>query len=173
VSEALTSSEVTYSNDDFVAFARQIRQGRMRLYRRIAAVFAILMPLMLALDAALRQPLPWWQAALGIAAAAMLWTLASPRVQGRMIQREARRLGLASGQSFAVTDEGLEARAESGHTLTKWSAIREVRVAEGRLFAFVSDTSAYIVPRRIFGSDAEFEAFAAAAEQGWEKRHRL
>src|SRR4051794_19189856 len=145
----------------------------MRLYRRIAIVFAVLIGVTLALDAALRQPLPWWQAALGIPAAAMLWTLASPHVQGRIIQREARRLGLASGQSFAVTDEGFEGRAEGGDTFTKWSAIREVRVTERRLFAFVPAPGAYIVPRRFFARDGEFEAFAAAAEQGGEKRHRL
>jgi hypothetical protein len=173
MSEPLASAEVTYDRDDFRAFARQIRQERMQLYRRIAVALVILMGVTLALYAILRQPLPLWQAGLGLVAAALLWTLASPVVQGKLIEQRARRSELLVPQSFEIADEGFEARSSRGHSLVKWSAIPAFEIEDGRLFVFVSHESAYIIPRRAFADDAKFDAFVTAARERWTLHHRL
>jgi hypothetical protein len=54
-----------------------------------------------------------------------------------------------------------------------WSAIREAKRSDDHVFFFMTKRLAYIVPRRAFDSDAQFEAFAGAAQERWEVRNRL
>lgn len=173
MNDAPTSEPVTYNRDDFVALARQIRQERMKLYRRIALVLVGLMVLTLALNWLVGFELPWWQIGLGLVGAALLWSLASPAVQGRLIEQNARRLRVLEPQWFEAVAEGFEARSDRGHSLVRWSAVRRLEVEGTRLFVFVSPDSAYIVPSRAFAADADFEAFVSAARECWKMHHHL
>lgn len=169
-----SSEPVTYQTEDFVVFASQIRQGRMRLYRRIALGLVGIALLTLLLDGLMHRDMPWWQDALALLAALMLWALASPAVQGRMIWQSTRRSKeLRAPHSFAVTEEGLGIQAGEGRSVLKWSAISQLSVEAERLFVFASAASAYIVPRRAFAAPAEFEAFIEAARSEWKRHHRL
>ena len=172
---AIASSEpAIYRAEDFVAFARQIRQGRMRLYRRSAAGLVVVVLLTLLFDWVTTQPLPWWQDGLALLAALMLWALASPGVQGRMIWQNSRRSReLRAPHTFAVTEEGFDVHAGEGHSVIKWSAIREISVEDGLLFVFASARSAYIVPRRAFATPPEFDDFIKCARAEWKRHHRL
>ena len=169
-----SSEPVTYRAEDFVAFAGQIRQGRMRLYRRIAAGLVAVVLLTLLFNWVTNQPLPWWQDGLALLAAGMLWALASARVQGRMIWQNSRRSKeLRAPHSFAVTEDGFDVQAGEGHSVVKWSAISKIAVEDGLLFVFVSAMSAYIVPPRAFGAQSEFDDFIERARTEWRRHHRL
>ena len=52
-----------------------------------------------------------------------------------------------------------------------WSAIKSVRLSRSRIFLFISRRSALVVPRRAFGSDDQFCAFATTAKKHWRERH--
>jgi hypothetical protein len=172
MTEPLVSGEVVYNPRDFRAFARRVDFERYHYFRLGAAVIAGLMALTIVLYWALRQPLPIWQVELGLVAAAALWLLSTGRLQARIIARNARQAGLGP-QTYVVSEEGFEVRAATGDSHTKWSEIPELDIEEGRLFVFLTDRKAFIVPSRAFASEAEFDAFAAAAKAHWKVHHRL
>ena len=173
VSDAPASEPLIYNRDDFVALARQIRQERMQLYSHIAIGLVGLMIVTFGLNWLIGLALPWWQVGLGLIAAALLWALASPQVQGLLIRYSAHRMRNLDPLSFAVVAEGFEARSDRGHSLVKWSAVHSIAVDDARLFVLILRDSAYIVPRRAFAADADFDAFVRATRECWKMHHRL
>lgn len=169
----LASGDVTYTSEDFFVFARKFGERSLHYYRIASAVLAGLMVLTLVLDWALGQPLPIWQTELGFIAAAGLWALSTGRLQGRIVAKHARKIGAAVTQVFTVCAEGFEARGPSETSLTKWSDVPELEIIEDRLFVFMARNKAFIVPRRAFASDADFQGFVAAAREYWKVHHRL
>lgn len=89
------------------------------------------------------------------------------------IDRVARRDDLLRDQVLAVADDCFRAASSRGKTEVRWSAIPRIRVEEPRLFVYSTRRQAFIVPRRAFGSDAEFDAFVEAAQERWKRGHRL
>jgi hypothetical protein len=55
----------------------------------------------------------------------------------------------------------------------RWTAFTEIKRAGDRLFAFMNHRQAYVVPRRAFDSDEQFNAFANAAQERWEQSQRF
>ncbi len=90
-----------------------------------------------------------------------------------LMLRTLRRQGLLVSQSMAITPECLELHSERLDARVRWSAIDKITRVDGRLFIFGSKTSAYIVPRRVFATTEEFEEFAGAADQCWQRHHSL
>jgi hypothetical protein len=72
--------------------------------------------------------------------------------------------------TVALTPEGIKIRSRRMDGLVFWSAIKSLKVRFGRVFFFLTRRMAVIVPRRAFASDADFDAFAAAAREAWEHR---
>jgi hypothetical protein len=66
-----------------------------------------------------------------------------------------------------LQSEGLQIEAPNAQSLVYWSGFKRLVATPRRLYLFVRTRAAVIVPRRAFGNDAEFEAFAAAAEERW------
>jgi len=84
-----------------------------------------------------------------------------------------RRKGLLGPIDFTQTPEGVSFRNRHMKGVVFWSGIKKIRLVRGRLFLFITQRSALILPRRDFGSDAEFDAFVGAAEERWKAHHRL
>ena len=87
--------------------------------------------------------------------------------------RFAKRGALYAPPSYAITPGALRISSEKGVSDVRWTAFLDVRRSDDRLFIFMSKRQAFIIPRRAFDSDQDFEAFVTAAEQRWEMRHRL
>jgi hypothetical protein len=78
-----------------------------------------------------------------------------------------RRSPFHAEHSFGLLPDALLVESPKARSEVLWNAIQDVRRAQDRMFFFMSKRLAYMVPRRAFGSDAEFEEFAAAADQRW------
>ena len=78
-----------------------------------------------------------------------------------------RRSPLYSAQSLALRDGGLFVDSAKYKTEIAWRGIVDVRRSADRIFFFMGKRLAYIVPRRAFDSDADFENFASVGEQRW------
>ena len=108
-----------------------------------------------------------------MAIAAVLMVLGSPTQRAHAWRWQMRRSPLYAPQTFTVRDTAFEIASPKARSTVSWRAFRRVSRRDDRLFLFVSRQSAYIVPRRAFASDREFEEFVAEAEERWEKRHHL
>ena len=56
---------------------------------------------------------------------------------------------------------------------SRWSAVPKIGETEGRLFVYLTRRQAFIVPRRAFEADDDFNAFAQAAKYHWKQHPRL
>jgi hypothetical protein len=81
--------------------------------------------------------------------------------------------GLHGPILFALSEAGVTIRNRQMEGVVYWDAIKSVMSRGGRIFVFINRKSALIIPRRAFGSDAEFEDFGASAEASWKLHHRL
>jgi hypothetical protein len=68
---------------------------------------------------------------------------------------------------------GLRVSSPKSRSEIRWTAFPDVRRTDDRLFVFMTKRTVFIIPRRAFDSDSDFEAFAAATHNSWEQRHRL
>jgi hypothetical protein len=68
-------------------------------------------------------------------------------------------------QRLELTPEGLRATSSKGETLTRWAAIREIIQTEEHLFFFIGRKTAFMMPRRAFGTDTGFTLFAMQAAE--------
>ena len=75
--------------------------------------------------------------------------------------------GLHGPIVFALTEVGVNFRDRQMEGVVYWDGIKSVRLQGGRIFLFVGRKSALIIPRRAFGSNAEFDAFVSAAKERW------
>jgi hypothetical protein len=81
--------------------------------------------------------------------------------------RVRRKNGWAEPMAVQLTERGVATRHPSQDSLFFWSKIRDVVVRGPRLFLFTSAACAIILPRRAFGSDAQFAEWAKRAEALW------
>jgi hypothetical protein len=81
-----------------------------------------------------------------------------------------RKRGLHGPMRFWLTDEGVAVRNRQMDLVVFWTTIKSIKLTGSRIFLFITLRSALIVPRRAFGGDADFEAFAAAAKRRWTER---
>ena len=141
-----------YNRADFIALADL---GRPRivtwLFRLAGALFAIA----------------------GLLIAFLLLHRNGSKLSGWVIGRVARRNGLLREQVMTVADDCFRAESSRGKTEIRWSAVPKIRQTEGRLFVYLTRRQAFIVPRRAFEADEDFNAFAQAAKHHWEQHHRL
>ena len=95
-----------------------------------------------------------------------------PGLKARLAMRAARDTGAALAQTFTIEDD-LERKSERGISKIRWSAVPRLEHQPGAFFVFNGPRTAFNVPRRVFASEAEFEAFVSAAEERWKRVHRL
>jgi hypothetical protein len=86
-----------------------------------------------------------------------------------LVHRSLRRQGLLEPMTIGIGPEHLLVQAARADARIKWTGIKRIMRKGDRLFVFSSKTVAHIIPRRAFGSDADFQDFAAAAQEHWER----
>lgn len=170
----LRSHPVEYDLDDIVALSKQIPRSSAQIVRILIA--SILMLLMLSILAEfwwITGSVDWLTLAtfLVIPAAVLLLSNRSVRARFRLIAL--RQNPLHAAQSYEITAAAFRIRSPKGVFDLRWTALANIKRSADRLFAFVNNRNAYIVPRRAFDSDEGFEAFATAALQRWEQSQRL
>jgi hypothetical protein len=168
------SRPVLFDMDDMIALSRLIQPERMRMYRIGAGGIVALVALTVWLDHSIAPRVVDWPAmVLALFASVLLVLLSLPRVRAWGWLLAARRSPLYAAQSFALHPTALTVTSPKGKSEIPFTSFVEIKLAEGRMFFFLSKRLAYIVPRRAFERDGDFEAFVAAAGERWEKRHRL
>jgi hypothetical protein len=162
--------------DDFLAFQRygEAQQTSTRPRPRPVLLYtaAVLFVLFLTLPFVVGKPpeitlsdsktliiLGFW-ASVGI-----IWlaSLRARRVLPRKLFEAARARGLVDDIVVSISPERLTHTNKVSTSSTEWSAIQEVGRTDEYIVIMTGDTTGYIIPRRAFASDAEYEAFWQAA----------
>jgi len=163
----LRSGEVDYSLADFRALARVIPPTIWHLANIAGWVLFIGATVIFGLSRVVNTPyaLTDYLAVLGLATVFIF--LGSAAVRARIWRWQLRRNRLYSPSTFVVRDDTFQILSSTGDLSLPWTSILSTRRMDERLFAFISRYAAYIIPRRAFGSDAEFDAFIAFVEERW------
>ena len=61
--------------------------------------------------------------------------------------------------SMELNDEGIRECKPSGESMAYWSAVKDVFVSDSYLYVYTSGIDGFVVPRRAFQSESEFNAF--------------
>ena len=163
-----------YDIDDLQALAAQVQKSWIRWYRIGAFTVIGIVALTIIIDASIApEDLDWAPMGAGLIAAILLLLFSSTRVRAWIWLKLMKRSPFYASQSFGLYPTALFADSPKGRSEIPFTAFHEVKRVDDRVFLFMSKRLAYIVPRRAFDSDADFEAFATAAEERWSKRHRL
>lgn len=104
----------------------------------------------------------------GLILAAAIYFLSPPWQVGRR-----KRTGWSVPMRFALTEDAVTMIHPKQSSQWPWTAIVRVVLTADRLFLFISESCAIIVPKRAFGFDSDFSAFADSAEEHWQAKHRL
>jgi len=83
----------------------------------------------------------------------------------RALMREGKNLCLYGPQRVVLTPQDVARYTQFGHAAWYWSAIERIEATDRHLFIFVTASSAFLVPRRDFAGDAEFQAFVETARR--------
>jgi hypothetical protein len=59
-----------------------------------------------------------------------------------------------------VCSDGLTETRPSGSTVRNWSSVERIAMTRDHLFVYTSGVEAYVVPRRAFSAESEFEDLA-------------
>jgi len=86
-----------------------------------------------------------------------------------LVHRSLRRQGLLKPMVIWLSRDYVIVDSNRGDARIKWTGIRTVKRTRDRLFLFSSKNLAHIIPRRAFDTDAQFEGFAAIAQERWEQ----
>lgn len=68
---------------------------------------------------------------------------------------------------LSLSEPGVNVVNSDFQSLVSWSGIKRVVGSKERLFLFISSTMAFIVPRRVFETDAEFQGWVEFAKDRW------
>jgi hypothetical protein len=163
-----------YDIGDLRALAAQVQRNRMRWYRIGAVATLGMVAVIILIDASIVPgDLDWASVATAILAAVLLLLFASTRFRAWIWLKVMRRSPFHAPMSFALMPTALFVDSPKGRSEIPFSAMHDVKRADDRVFLFMSKRLAYIVPRRAFETDEQFEAFAAAAHERWRDKHRL
>ena len=174
MTEELRSKPFNVDLDDLLALAGQVDQSSMRWFRWGAVAILLLVAVTVVLEQTAERPyLDWTLVGVGLFCALGTLVISSVRFRGWLWLKFARRRPLHGPQIYAVHSNGLEISAEKGKTEIPWTSLHHVTCEEGRVFLFLAERLAFVVPRRAFDSGAEFAAFTATVQQQWKKLHRL
>ena len=173
--EELTAPPVLYERDDYAALQKLASPRALPLLMYAATMLIIVIFLLLLLVYLLTGHVPWRQTIVAVGALVVLVLLVGwiPGLKARLAMRAARDTGAALAQTFTIEDEYWSAESERGISKIRWSAVPRLERWPGAFFVFNGPRTAFILPRRVFASEAEFEAFVAAAEERWKRVHRL
>jgi hypothetical protein len=170
----LRSHPVMYDLDDLVALSKLTPRGPLQILRLCAAGIVIIFALTMVGEVwSLTGVIDWTGLISLLFVLVIVLVVCSRRMRARFWLRIMSFSALHSAQSFAITPVALRVSSSKGVFDARWSAFTDIKRSADRLFAFMNHRQAYVVPRRAFDSDEQFQAFAAAAQERWEQSHRL
>jgi YcxB-like protein len=170
----LRSHPVSYDLDDVIALSKLTPRGPLQILRIAAGAIVILFTFTIVAEVwSLTGILDWGAITVCLIVAAILLFVSNRRVRARFWLRVMRLSPLHSAHSYAITPATLRISSPKGVFDVRWTAFTDIKRTADRLFAFMNHRQAYVVPRRAFDSDEEFNAFVAAAQEHWEQSHRL
>jgi hypothetical protein len=168
------SNPVAYDLGDLIALSKLVPRKGIHALQIAAGAVAIMLALTLVVQAwAITGYFDWSAFGAGLLVASLILVISNRRFRAWSWLRLAKRSPLYAPHTFELVAGALRVSSPRLSSEIPWTTLHDVRLADGRLFAFMTKRLAYIIPRRAFDSDADFEAFAAAAREAWEQRHRL
>ncbi|QDT06543.1 hypothetical protein K227x_49530 [Rubripirellula lacrimiformis] len=90
---------------------------------------------------------------------------ATPYIRWRTRQMSNRLLSEGQNKEFygkcelEAGDEALTETRPSGSTIRNWTSVERIVTTPSHLFVYTSGIEAYVVPRRAFSTESEFDAF--------------
>ncbi len=168
------SHPISYEVDDLVALSKLVPRGPTQVLRIAAGAIAIIFAFTLVAEIWSLTGIVDWSAIITcLIVAAIVLIVSSRRIRAHFWLRIMRAGAFHGAQSYAITPAALRISSPKGVSDVRWTAFVDIKRTSDRLFAFMNQRQAYIVPRRAFDSDEEFEAFIVAARDHWEQSHRL
>ena len=82
----------------------------------------------------------------------------SRNLSKRMLE-EGRNLGFYGDCTLSLETDGIHESKSSGETVRNWSSVEKIVVAPKHLFIYTSGIEAFVVPRRAFTSDVDFNSY--------------
>ena len=79
--------------------------------------------------------------------------------------RDGKNAGLLGHRRITLTIEGVCESGEPGESVTRWAVVERIDTTDDHAFLFTSAVSAFIVPKRAFKTNGEFEAFVGMARR--------
>lgn len=170
----LRSNPVNYDLDDLIALSQIVPRAHAQTLRIAAGTVLILLMMVMVAEAwSLTGIIDWPAIGASLFVAIMLFLFSNRRIRAWFWLRLARRNPHFVPHSFTITPSALQVSSPKSRSELQWSAFPDLKRVGDRLFVFMTKRQAFVIPRRAFASDSEFESFAAAARQCWEQRHRL
>jgi hypothetical protein len=170
----LRSKPINYDLDDLIALSNLVPRTAIHVLRMAAAAIVILLVATIVFEAwALTGMIDWPSLVAGLFVAILIFVISNRRFRAWMWLRLRKRSALYAPSLFELVPGAFRVSSSKLSSEIPWTTIRDVQQMDGRLFVFVTKRLAYIVPRRAFDTDQEFNAFVAAALDAWEQRHRL
>jgi hypothetical protein len=152
-----TDIRVHYAVSDI--YAVTFRSWR-RILLRISILFGILIALFIALPVAdgstFWESVSWfpWRMYLGLVAFLLGFLFG---ICPLISYIHAKRQGTVGPHFIGLSKEGLRLKSPQGESLVYWSGVKRIVASRSRLFAFISPSSAIILPRRAYDSQASFQ----------------
>ena len=158
--------------DDLAAFV-QLHQARSLAFRRhrlgclrngvLALLILPAFVLCLSGQPLLQTAIDIWPLLLGpvlyVPAVVLLWKWNTGSLRKRML-KEGRNKGFYGDCTLALETDGMHETKSNGKSIRNWSAVEQIVITSQHLFVYTSGTEAFIVPRRAFESDSDFNSFA-------------
>jgi hypothetical protein len=166
--------EYTLTPEDYVAAAQEHMQNSYRERRRAWRDIATLVVAFVSQGAilvALRLP---WQLVAGILLLGLVcFVLLPPLLLKRVMAKGIRRfIPPVTSMSLEVRPDGLAVKTETTATLTIWEGIDRIAVSGTHAFFYRNDVATYILPRRAFADERDFDEFVESARSYLETAKR-
>lgn len=68
-------------------------------------------------------------------------------------------------RTLTIADTGIASESQYDKSEVKWTIVQKLARNRRYIFAYTSQHAAYIIPRRAFSDEAQFDAFHAFCEQ--------
>jgi hypothetical protein len=77
----------------------------------------------------------------------------------KRMYREGRNSGYYGECSIVLEPNGIRESTASGDTVRKWASVEKIVVSRQHLFVYTAGVEAFVVPRRAFATEADFNTF--------------
>ncbi len=166
--------EVEYrlTEEDLVAFARYQRDRnpghKWLVYVPLFVVLALILTIPLLLGQGGFDPLmliPFGTMALAVLFGIFTARRSMPRQMARQLIRQGEKAKILGAQRMRITPQGLTNVMELTAGAVDWAALERIDVSGEHAFFYLLNTTAFILPKRAFGSERDFDDFVATAKR--------